>query len=46
MWYNTEIDCDGVKQHIDPCGSFFVSPREREKQIEELVEEMEERDRE
>ena len=26
-----QIDCVGVKQHVNPCGHFVLFPREREK---------------
>ena len=39
--------CVGVKWHVNPCGSFCVSlPETGRKEIEEIVEEMKERDRE
>ena len=44
LWY---IDCVGVSQNVNPCGSFcVVSQRKGEKEIEETVDEMKERDRE
>ena len=46
-WYNIYIFfyCVGVQRQINPCGSFCVgSQRKGEKEIEEIVEEMKERD--
>ena len=44
--YLQRFDCVGDKRHVNPCGSFFAVSQKKGEEIEEIVEQMKERNRE